>query len=256
MNRIEVVTVCIRYGDFLAETAKHNAHLFDRWVIVTEPADEETREVCRRHSLECILTDEGKRDGEFCKGWLIERGLHHLSADGWRLHLDADMVLPTRFRHRFDAARLDPTGIYGIDRVMVQSWNEWQKLLATGYLHTQHDYHNRLRFPDGFKMGARWADHAAGYVPIGAFQLWHSSADQWRGMRSRPYPTRHNSAARTDIQHGLQWCRANRHLWPEVIAVHLESEPCELGKNWNGRKTKRFGPECPPKPPKPPRPYC
>jgi len=140
-------------------------------------------------------------------------------------------------------ADLDERNIYGCDRIMVGSWDQWQKLQATGYLDgRQHLHSHAIRFPQGYPVGTRWASHLTGYVPIGAFQLWHSSRDLWRGVRIRPYPKRHNEACRTDIQHGLQWDRRHRVLLPEVIAVHLESEPAAMGTNWKGRKTKRFGP--------------
>ena len=239
---VEAVTVCVGYADFLAAAAPWNAPLFDRWVVVTEAADLATRDVCRRHSLDCLLSDEGKEPGGFNKGRLVERGLQHLSADGWRLHLDADVVLPSRFRHRLAAAALDEAAVYGVDRVLVRSWGEWRKLVESGYLQDQHDYHNRLRFPPGLPVGTRWVGHDVGYVPIGFFQLWHSSQDQWRGARVRPYPRRHNTACRTDVQHGLQWDRARRQLLPDVVAVHLESEPAPLGANWKGRTTRPFGP--------------
>ena len=118
--KIEAVTVCVGYADFLAETAKHNAGLLDDWLIVTSADDEETREVCRRLSLRTLISEDHRRGGDtFAKGRLIERGLQLLSADGWRLHLDADVVLPTRFRQLAGAAHLDPSKIYGCDRVMV-----------------------------------------------------------------------------------------------------------------------------------------
>lgn len=240
---LEAVTVCVGYGDFLAETAGWNAPLFDRWVIVTDEKDLETQEVCRRHALECLIVNEGRDESGFNKGWLIERGLQHLSANAYRLHLDADIVLPSRFRHRLDAAKLDQDAIYGCDRIMVKNWEQWQKLLASNYLINQHDYRNRLRFPEGFHVGTRWVDSAVSYVPIGFFQLWHSSQDLWRGTRTKPYPTKHNTACRTDVQHGLQWDRRRRLFLPDIIAIHLESETAKLGVNWNGRKTKRFGPD-------------
>jgi hypothetical protein len=81
-----------------------------------------------------------------------------------------------------------------------------------------------------------------GWVPIGYLQLWHSSSDEWQGIRIKPYPANHGNACRTDVQHGLQWDRCKRVLIPEILAVHLESEPARMGVNWNGRRTKRFGP--------------
>lgn len=252
-ERIEAVTVCIGYADFLAETAKYNRPLFDRLLVVTTPTDIETRDVCRKYSLDVLQTEDGSIEGDFCKGRLIERGLQHLSSVGWRVHIDADIAMPAMFRHMMQAAQLQTEKIYGCDRVLVKSWDEWQAVLKSGYLlYGQHDYHNRLRWLDGAQVGARWVNPVVGWVPIGFFQLWHSSQDQYHGARIRPYPFRHNDACRTDVQMGLQWDRPKRELLPEIIAVHLESEPGRLGVNWQGRKTRRFGPPVIPGRPVPP----
>lgn len=241
---IEAVTVCVHYDDFLEAVIPFNLPLFDRWLIVTTPEDRMTRWLCKKHSLRCLVTEiGGQNEGEFRKGKMIEKGLQHLSEHGWRIHIDADIALPLHFRQTFEWRKIDEDKIYGIDRVMVRSWEQWQYLLQTGYLNTQHTDSHRTRFPDGIPVGDRWVgNESEGYVPIGFFQMWHSSQDQWEGIRSKPYPSDHNNACRTDVQHGLQWDRSDRLLIPEIIAVHLDSEECPNGTNWNGRKTKRFGP--------------
>ena len=53
--------------------------------------------------------------------------------------------------------------------------------------------------------------------------------------------TRHD-ATHDDVAHAIQWARRDRVLIPELIVAHLESEPAKLGANWDGRKTKPFGP--------------
>jgi len=242
--KIEAVTVCVNYSDFLAETIKCNKGLFDRWLIVTDPSDAATREVCRRHNLPTLLSTDGTRHSDtFNKGRMIERGLKHLSADGWRLHLDADMALPFDLRHRLEAADLQHDTIYGIDRVMVKGFEQWQEVIKSGFLQGGHyDYHCRTSFINRLEVGSRWCHPQFGYTPIGFFQLWHSSQDEHHGVRIKPYPMAHGTACRTDVQHGFQWDRHKRELIPEIIGVHLESEPAPLGANWNGRKTKLFGP--------------
>jgi len=238
---IEAVSVCVGYGDFLAVTLPRNLHLFDRLVIVTTPEDRETREVCRRFGVVPVVTREFYRGGDpFNKGRGINKGLDQLSHRDWVCHLDADVILPSRFRNVLRDADLDPEALYGCDRVMVRSWWDWLKLRDSGYL--QHDYHCRVNFPKGLEVGCRWANEQYGYCPIGFFQCWHSSADLYQGVHLRPYPTAHNDAARGDVQFAIQWDRRKRHLLPEVVAVHLESEPCSLGANWRGRQTRRFGP--------------
>jgi hypothetical protein len=153
------------------------------------------------------------------------------------------MALPHTFRARLIAAHIQEDMIYGIDRAMVKSWEDWQKLKATGYLNGgQFDYHCRMGFPFRMEVGTRWTHPQMGYVPIGFFQLWHSSQDEWRGVRVKPYPSNHGNACRTDVQHALQWDRHKRALIPELVGVHLESEQAKKGANWNGRTTKPFGP--------------
>ena len=235
------MTVCIGYSDFLAETLKRNLGLFDRWIIVTSPDDKETREVCRRFSVQTLLSEDHIRDGDFNKGRLIERGLQHLSSTGWRIHIDGDIVLPGNFRNIIKAANLDERGIYGADRIMVKSREQWEKLIQCGWLGgVTNDYFCRVDFPPGIDIGSRWAHASEGYCPIGFFQMWHSSEDQYNGARIKPYPIFHNDACRTDVQFALQWDRKHRHIIPELLCVHLESEPAPLGANWNGRTTKRF----------------
>jgi hypothetical protein len=241
-GRIEAVTVCVDYADFLAEVVKYNAHVLDRWVIVTTPTDHVTRELCRKHCLDVLLTEASTRNGEFKKGQMIERGLQHLSADCWKLHIDADIVLPANFRKLVKIADLQKDCIYGADRVMVKDWASWKKLEASGWLNGgNHLYHHSIAPPVGYEIGSRWASPKTGYVPIGYFQMWHATEDEWRGTRIKPYPSEHNTACRTDVQMGLQFDRHKREIIPELFVVHLESERCEMGKNWSGRKTKPFG---------------
>lgn len=241
--KIEAVTVCVNYGDFLAVTAEWNRHLFDQWVVVTTPDDELTREVCRKYRIEALVTEEGREPGGgLNKGYLVERGLQMLSAEGWRWHLDADVVLPRHARLMLTQAHLDPAVIYGVDRVMVRSWADWVRLRDSGYLNQPADTPHEVGFPPGFEVGARWFVPQSGWVPIGFTQIWHTSVEEWRRVRVRPYPSNHDGASHTDVRHSLQWDRRRRQLLPELIAVHLESEPAEMGANWRGRTTRPFGP--------------
>lgn len=250
---ISAVTVCVGYGDFLRASAPWNRHQFDKWVVVTSQDDKETRDVCRLNRITCLVTDDHTRDGSFSKGRAIERGLQHLPLDSWVLHVDADVVLPLSFRHELSRAHLKPETIYGADRIMLHSWDQWQKFQLTGWLQqTNAGALHSLAPPRGYQIGARWIG-PDGHVPIGFFQLWHRKGgeEEVAGARVKPYPSGHGSACREDVQHGLQWDRRQRELLAELFVVHLESEQCKTGANWKGRTTKRFGPEkCPP--PKPP----
>lgn len=237
-EKIECVTVCVGYADFLDECIRANMGLFDKWIIVTSPTDIETREICRKYGVQCLLSEDHHREGEFNKGRLIERGLQHLSSNGWRIHMDSDIILPSNFRNIIKASHLQPECIYGADRVMVQNRKAYNDLRFSGWL--PNDFHCRVNWPKGVHPGHRWAHKDEGYCPIGYFQMWHSSEDQYCGARVKPYPINHNDACRTDVQFALQWDRKHRCIIPELIVIHLESEPAKLGANWNGRKTKKF----------------
>lgn len=247
-ERLEAITISVGYADFLHEIAQWNRQHFDEWIIGTDPKDEATREVCRKFNLKCIVSEDHRRHGEgFNKGRLIERCLHHTSKDAWRLHHDCDIVLPTHFRMACEAAELRKDFIYGADRIDVIGWDKWVQLKNSGFVTHQIDYGCRVNTTrPGYETGTRFAYPKFGYVPIGYFQLWHSSEDEWRGVRTKSYPTEHGSACRTDVQFGLQWDRAKRAVLPEVVTAHLMSENAPKGTNWNGRMTKPFGP--PPKP--------
>lgn len=242
-ERIEAVTTCVGYADFLAETAHWNAKHFDHWVVVTTPTDTDTREVCRKYRLQCLITEDNVRDGPFSKGRMIERGLQQLGFNSYIMHIDADIVLPGSFRQDLERAHIETDKIYGFDRFMVRGEAKWRKLVESGWPNLpSYGHPHAVVIPEGFPFGARWAG-PDGWVPIGFAQLWHRKygEEEWRGVRVKPYPIEHGSACRTDVQFSLQWDRRQRALIPELVVAHLESEGASNGINWNGRKSKPFG---------------
>lgn len=243
-ERLEAVTVCIDHADFLRETIKWNHSHFDRHIIVTSPDDKETLDVCHQYNLEHLKTEDAHRFGKpFNKGRVIERALCLLSADSWRIHLDSDIALPQGFRTLCQTADLDPSFIYGADRINVYGWEKWKYLISTGFMHHSTDYHTRVNVPYNFEVGVRYAHPVWGYIPVGYLQIFHSSQDETMGERVKQYPSFHNTACRSDVQFALKWDRHKRGLIPELFVAHLMSEHAKLGANWNGRTTRRFGPE-------------
>jgi hypothetical protein len=246
MKQLEIITTCFDYSDFLRETAPFVLPHADSWTVATSPDDEGTREVCRRFGIRVLLTEEHRRDGEsFNKGRVVRRLFDQVSAADWVLHLDADIALPAHFRHALrDWCHLHEETVYGFDRLCVVGWDQWQQVKASGYLQAggQFDYHCRINFAAGLQVGTRWASREFGWVPIGFAQLVHGSALTHRGIHVRSYPTHHGDAARSDVQFGLAFDRRRRALVPEVVVMHLDSEPSPLGANWKGRITRRFGP--------------
>lgn len=231
--KLEGVIVCSSYSDFLAETLPQNMHYFDRLVIVTSPHDRATQALCERLSVPCVVTDVMfERGHHFNKGMAINMGLGHLNADGWVLHLDADIVLPHNFRRLLDHARLERENIYGADRLNIYGWDAWQKHKHSH--HNSHAYRYLVNAPK-HELGARLLHEEFGYTPIGYFQLWHGS---------KRYPIHQGNAEHTDVLFALQWARKHRVLLPEVFVYHLDSNtsPGQMGENWNGRKSPPFGP--------------
>lgn len=235
---IECVMVCVNYADFLAHTLPHNKQHFDHMVVVTTPEDKDTQAVCNHYNVECLTTREMTSNGEaFNKGKGINVGLQYLSKRDWVVHIDADIYLPPLTRGILERISLDKNTIYGLDRMMCPTFEAWTEYISkpkpthTGWVYIH---------PTIFPMGVRIAEFMSeGYEPIGFFQMWHPSTST-----VTLYPETHGAADRTDVLHAKKWPRKYRALIPEIIAIHLDSEDLdlkEMGKNWNGRKTKMFG---------------
>jgi hypothetical protein len=231
---IEAVIVCNNYSDFLEHTLPENLQHLDGVVVVTTPEDKATRALCEKYSVDVLDTNVFFEKGDaFNKGRAINLGLSHLRHDDWLLHLDADTMLPHRFRTMLEHARLDKRNLYGADRLNVHGHDHWMKHKPKTV--PQFAYRYLVTAPDPFKVGARLIHMEYGYCPIGYFQLWHAS-------EHRKYPINQGSAEHTDVLFSVQWPRERRILLPELFVFHLESERANMGANWKGRTTKPFKP--------------
>lgn len=237
--KIEAVITCVKHSDFLAHTLPMNKPLFDRIIVVTSPEDKATQRICDYWGVRYHATDAfQERWGHFCKGSAINEALALLDKDAWIVHQDADIALPPNARQVLEAADLDPTMIYGVDRFMIPTYAEWQRFIGQPQPHTEGNgfFVNLAHCP--FPMGTRVSfQHAGGYIPIGFFQLWHAES----GVKE--YVSGHSDAGREDSHFAAQWPRRKRGFIPEITAYHLESEFAEMGVNWKGRKTKPFAHE-------------
>ena len=107
--RLEAVSVCLHYDDFLEQTIRVNQSLFDDWVVVTSKEDQATRNVCERHGVRTALCPYFHRNEKFAKALAINIGLAHLRLEDWVVHLDADTALPRNTRKHLANVELDPT---------------------------------------------------------------------------------------------------------------------------------------------------
>lgn len=234
---VEAVTVSVGCGDFLAHTLPLNMHHFDRIVVVTEPQDKDTINVCDHYGVKYVATNKFQPGVHtFCKGLGINEGLKILDRKAWMVHLDSDIILPPHFRRTLARMDLDTSYIFGMDRFEFKSYDEWQRFhgkpvpqvggngMMVDMQHTGRPLGTRVMF-----------DFAGGYAPIGYFQMWHADSGVFK------YQEGHTDAGREDSHFAIQWPRMKRMLLPEFIACHLESENAPMSVNWKGRETKPFG---------------
>lgn len=160
---IEAVTVCVDYGDYLKETIIHNRQCFDRWVIVTEPHDKETIELCKAHDVEYLFSKRLHENGEpFAKGKAINEGLAHLDATDWLVHVDADTrMFPLGFKEAIEREEpMDKCALWGVlGRYLIEDKQELRRFESQ-------DSDNAMFTVEDFT-------HVLWFV--GFFQMWHSS---------------------------------------------------------------------------------
>lgn len=229
--RLEAVTVCVGFDDFLDVTlALNHAHL-DTMIVVTTHHDRKTQLVAKKHGARCVQTDLFSKNGrQFNKGAAINAGMNHFQYHGWRLHLDSDVVLPDNFRRLlFNHSHLDPSAIYGADRVDVVGRQTLRELRRAVRTEPQHAWRCLVAPRHPHPIGARYVDHLHGYVPIGFFQLWNARTQ-------KEYPFSIGTAAHDDVMFAAQWPEAYRRHLPTVICYHLCSRTPKWGENWEGRR--------------------
>jgi hypothetical protein len=238
----------VNYADFLAWTLPWNKQHFDKMVIVTSKDDGATQAICGYHNVPCITTDVFfENDRAFAKAAGINEGLKALKLDSWVVHMDCDIVLPPRTRKILSRINLQANGVYGIDRMNCYGFCDWVDFVMDPEIqHPRQLYTVANRFVLGPRLTK--IEFAPvpydGYAPIGFFQMWHP-----QGSKVYTYPDhdpadngrRLGAANRSDTIFGELWPRQHRHLIPEIVAVHLESEfPNVKGLNWRGRRTPLF----------------
>jgi hypothetical protein len=239
--RIEAVTVCVDYADFLEVTLPSLISAVDDLVVVTSPRDARTRELCSRSGVRVACTDTMFSNGRrFSLGAAINAGLSCLPLSDWALVVDADIVLPRTFHKTVQHARLDPAKLYGADRVHCRGRAAWDQYCTADRKALEWEVQSlrdfpmgaRIRFPDRFCLDL------AGYAPCGYFQLWNAGAT---GYRDYPADER-GTAEGSDLLFSSRFPRNYRELIPEIVCIQLETDQTgdPVGVNWAGRRTLEF----------------
>jgi hypothetical protein len=236
--RLEAVTVCVGFDDMLDLTLPLNHPHLDTMIVVTSHDDRRTQQVAKKHGAICVQTDLfSKNDRHFNKGAAINAGFGRFQYHGWRLHLDADIILPDNFRRvLFNHSTLDPNSIYGADRIDVIGTDELDALKVKCGISPQAAWSFLLNTNHQRSIGSRYVDTLRGYVPIGFFQLWNARTQ-------KDYPWSLGTAQHDDVLFAEQWPRPNRHVLPSAICYHLCTQQPQLGENWDGHRAQpRIGP--------------
>lgn len=118
VRRLQAVTVCINYADYL-ECVVENARHFDRWIVISVPDDKDTARLCRKHGLDCrqsrtLKSDGSDFDAAYNKSSVVNEALDLLDPQGWALIVDADVRLPRYFRERVAGLPLESGALYGM----------------------------------------------------------------------------------------------------------------------------------------------
>lgn len=229
--RLEAVTVSVGFDDLLDVTLALNHPHLDTMIVVTSHDDRHTQNVARKHGAICVQTDLLKKNGRnFNKGAAINAGFNHFQYHGWRLHLDADIVLPDNFRRMlFNNTHLDQSAIYGADRVDVVGRETLNDLRAKVQNEPQHAWGCLIAPRHDAPVSPRYVDRLLGYVPIGYFQLWNARTQ-------KDYPHSLGSAAHDDIMFAAEWPAAYRRHLPTAICYHLCARAPKWGENWDGQR--------------------
>jgi len=230
--RLEVVVTCVNFSAILDVALRLNMPHVDTMIVVTSHADTASHVVADKHGAICVQTDLfGKNGRGFNKGAAINAGFDRFQYHGWRMHLDADIVLPDNFRRLlFNHTHLDRSCLYGADRIDVIGRDELKEVV--NFRHPQHGNSVFLHPKSDRAISPRYVDPLRGYCPLGFLQLWHASAQ-------KPYPHSLGNASHDDIAFSALWPEANRRQLPTAICYHLCSSEPYLGEHWDGIKEQK-----------------
>lgn len=167
--RINYLTTCVNYVDFLAISYYHNRTEFDDFIVVTDSKDKHTQEFCSKHEVRMVITDKFYENGAvFNKGLALNEGLKALENPEWVAIMDADTFVAPRFKESLPK-NLDKEVFYGARRVLLPDFESYKRLSQASSL-------------DGFEIPL-----GAGY---GFFQLFHWGS---KVIQDSPYGLWHPS---------------------------------------------------------------
>jgi hypothetical protein len=235
--KLTAITISVNYADFLKYSIQYNKNNFDKWIVVTDLQDLETKKLCDENNIICVQTNIFYEGGDFRKYAGINKALELVVEDDWVVFLDGDIILSPYARRIINSLPLDKNKIYGIDRVNCYGFENWVKYQKSNGVLVD----NWLLHGNSLEFGARIVhiygeegDNGkfTGWKPLGYFQLCHKS-------QISIYPEGSKDASHGDIAFAKMWDRNNRELIPEILGIHICTKNYE-SMNWKGRKSDKF----------------
>jgi hypothetical protein len=118
MMRIHALTVSVNYADFLALGLERWKAGLASWTIVTDFADDATRQLALTHGLAVFTTDVFYEHGAaFNKGAAMEQARQLLPREDWWLFTDADVVPEIGWWSVIEVVEPKPGNLYGCWRL-------------------------------------------------------------------------------------------------------------------------------------------
>jgi hypothetical protein len=225
--RLEGLTVCIDFHDFLVDTLSANRSQFDKYTIVTSSKDTVTQEIALNHRCKLILVDNYYLANGFCKSRLLNAGLATCPKFGWICVVDADIILPNNLRQQILTTmrtnrRQSYNTLFGIHRLMCYSRKEYLNYLQT----KTHNWPVEKVRP-------------VGRCPAGYFHLWHNAINKsYRYDETYPRAKDSNHGGyHGDLAFGRQFPR--RAHFDDLYAIHLATKhsPAE---DYDGRRSNQW----------------
>ena len=210
-SNVRAILTCVGFDDMLALTLPNNMPRLKECLVVTSHTDLRTQAlVAGIPGARCYCTDAFTRHGaKFNKGLALEEGFDVLGREGWLLLLDADIILPGD--RPLPIAGLDPRGLYGARRHVLQAIHLWRP---------------QQPWPPTRQCPLKEI--------VGYFQLFHAQAP---AAQSRPwYELDFAHAAASDVMFSRHWPSHQKRWLPNYPVLHFGA----TGENWFGRVSDRL----------------
>lgn len=217
-KNINVVMVCVNYGDFLAVSLSENIKIFDpkNIFVVTDNNDKLTQKICDVFGVNCVITERFYEGGAvFNKGKGLNEGIKAILDPDWIIVTDADIVFPSDTLKLLTKKRLDTRKLYAATRYLCNTYPKYQEFKEK-------------------KITLEEMDGVHRCPPVGYFQLFNINHPNLIEKTTPIYPEISNDASWSDMLFADKFVK--KECLQTIKLIHLG----EHNQNWKGRKTTKF----------------